>query len=168
MNRILDLRKVFGVTLSFESVQNPSEPFEAEMQLEPKGKSALHSHPHQQEIYDVQEGELEVYLNGSWNTVKVGERVVIPQASKHAFRNTGTQKAIAINKHIPGLQTQEYFQTLQKLINDGKVTGTTGFRNSIYLSLHTVKYADAVKLYQPPNALIKIAALVGKIFGYKT
>jgi len=167
MRKVLDLRKVFGVILSFESKQNPSEPFEMEMQLEPKGKSSLHTHPHQQEIYDVKEGELEVYLNDRWNTIKAGQQVLIPQANKHAFRNTGTQKAVTLNKHIPGLRTQEYFETLQRLIDERKVTGITGFRNGIYLSLHTVKYADVVKLYQPPDALIKAAAIVGKIFGYK-
>ena len=50
MKKTLDLRKVFGVILSFEPGQNPSEPFEMEMQLVPEGKSALHAHPRQQEI----------------------------------------------------------------------------------------------------------------------
>jgi|SRR5678810_595756 quercetin dioxygenase-like cupin family protein len=167
MKKTLDLRKVFGVMISFEPGQNPSEPFEVEMQLEPKGKSALHSHPRQQEIYEVKEGELELYLNDRWNTVKAGEQVLIPQASKHAFRNTRTQKVVALNKHIPGLRTEEYFETLQRLISEGKITGITGFRNSIYLSLHSVKYTDVLRVYQPPNALIKVGAIIGEIFGYK-
>ena len=86
------MRKVFGVILSFESGQNPSEPFEMKMQLVPGGKSALHSHPRRQESYDIKEGELEIYLNDRWNTVKACQRVLIPQATKHAFRNTGTKK----------------------------------------------------------------------------
>ncbi len=167
MKKTLDLRKVFNVILSFESGQNPSEPFEMEMQLVPEGRSALHAHPRQQESYDIKEGELEVYLNGRWITVKAGQQVLIPQASKHAFRNSGTKNAIALNKHIPGLRTEEYFETMQRLINERKITGMTGFRNSIYLSLHTVKYADVLKLYQPPNALIKAAAIIGRVLGYK-
>ena len=167
MKKTLDLRKVFGVIMSFELGQNPFEPFEAEMQLEPKGKSALHSHHRQQETYDVKEGELEIYLNDRWITVKAGQQVLIPQASKHAFRNTKTQKVVARNKHIPGLRAEEYFETLQRLINEGKITGITGFRNSIYLSLHSVKYAEVLRVYQPPNALIKVGAIIGEIFGYK-
>jgi mannose-6-phosphate isomerase-like protein (cupin superfamily) len=167
MKKTLDLRKVFGVILSFESEQNPSEPFEMEMQLVPGGRSALHAHPRQQESYDVKEGELEIYLNGTWNTVKAAQQILIPEASKHAFRNFGTKNVIALNKHIPGLRTEEYFETMQRLMNEGKITGRTGFRNSIYLSLHTVKYADVLKLYQPPNILIKAAAIVGRVFGYK-
>ena len=167
MKKVLDLRKVFGVTLSFESEQNPSEPFEREMQLEPNGKSSVHAHPHQQEFYDVKEGELDIYLDDRWSTVKAEQQVLIPQATKHAFRNSGTKNVIALNKHVPGLRTKEYFETMQRLINEGKITGTTGFRNSIYLSLHTVKYADVLKLYQPPNVLIKAAAMIGKVLGYK-
>ena len=67
MKKTLDLTKVFGVILSFESGQNPSEPFEMDMQLAPGGRSALHAHPRQQESYDVKEGELEIYLNSKWN-----------------------------------------------------------------------------------------------------
>ena len=167
MKKVLDLRKVFGVTLSFESDQNPSERFEMEMQLERNGKSSIHSHPHQQEFYDVKEGELDIYLDDRWSTVKAEQQVLIPQSTKHAFRNSGTKNVIALNRHVPGLRTKEYFETMQRLINEGKITGTTGFRNSIYLSLHTVKYADVLKLYQPPNVLIKAAAMIGKVFGYK-
>ena len=167
MKKTLDLRKVFGVILSFESGQNPSEPFEMEMQLVPGGRSALHAHPRQQESYAVKEGELEIYLNDRWSTVKADQQVLIPQLTKHAFRNSGTKNVIALNKHIPGLRTEEYFETMQRLINEGKITGTTGFRNSIYLSLHTMKYTDVLKLYQPPNVLIKAATIIGRMFGYK-
>jgi len=167
MKKTLDLTKVFGVILSFESGQNPSEPFEMEMQLVPGGKSALHAHPRQQESYVVKEGELEIYLNDRWSTVKPAQQVLIAQATKHAFRNAGTKDVIALNKHVPGLRTEDYFETMQRLIDEGKITGTTGFRNSIYLSLHTIKYADVLKLYQPPNVLIKAAAFIGRVFGYK-
>jgi len=167
MKKTLDLRKVFGVILSFEPGQNPSGPFEMEMQLVPGGKSALHGHPDQQESFDVREGEFEIYLNGAWNMVKAGQQVLIPQASKHAFRNSGAKNVMVLNKHIPGMRTQEYFEVMQRLIDEGKITGTTGFRNSIYLSLHTVKYADILKLYQPPGPLIKITAFIGSVLGYK-
>ena len=74
---------------------------------------------------------------------------------------------MAFNKHTPGLRIQEYFETLQNLIKEGKVTGMSGLRNGIYLSLHSAKYSDVVLLQQPPNALIKTTAFIGKILGYK-
>ena len=167
MKQTTDLRKVFGVILSYESEQNPSGPFEMEMLVEPGAMSAIHIHPQQEETYEVLEGELEINLNGSCRKAKAGDQVFIPPASKHAFKNSATQKARAINRHIPGLRTREYFETLETLIKDGKVTGTSGFRNSIYLSLHTLKYADVLKLLQPPEALLKAAAIMGKLLQYK-
>jgi quercetin dioxygenase-like cupin family protein len=167
VKRTLDLRKVFGVTATFESGQSRSGPFEMEVMLEPGGKSSLHIHPHQQELYDVKEGEFEIYLNGKWNRVTAGQQILIPRAVKHGFRNAGTQTVAMLNTHFPALRTEEYFETLQTLINEDKLTGITGFKNSIYLALHTVKFADVVKVYQPPNAWIKAGAFFGKILGYK-
>jgi len=167
MTTTLDLRKVFGVMMTYNTNQEPSEPFEMEAEFDPGAKSGIHIHPAQGEYYYLKEGELEVYLSGKWNKLVAGGEVNIPKGTKHAFRNIGTKKAIATNKHIPGLRTQEYFETMQRLINEGKVTGMTGLRNGIYLSLHSVKFSDVVILRQPPDALIKVSAFLGHIFGYK-
>lgn len=167
MTTTLDLRKVFGVMMTYNANQAPSEPFEMNAEFEPGAKSGLHIHPGQDEYYRLKEGELEVYLSSKWNKLVVGGEVHIPQGTQHAFRNISAKKAIATNKHIPGLRTQEYFEAIQRLINDGKVTGMTGLRNGIYLSLHSVEFADVVVLRQPPDALIKVAAFIGRMSGYK-
>jgi hypothetical protein len=167
MLTILDLKKVLGVTLYYDASQTPAQPFEMEMEVEPGGNPGLHVHPQQDEFYHVKEGELEVYLNGKWDTLGPGEEVLIPRGAQHSFRNTGIQKAVAHNKHIPGLRIQEYFEKMNKLINEGKVTGMNGFKNSIYLSLLVLKYPDIIKLSKPPGALIKAAAFTGKILGFK-
>lgn len=167
MTTTLDLKKVFGVRMTYNTNQAPSEPFEMEAEFEPGAKSGLHVHPEQDEYYKITKGEIEVYLNGSWNKLGVGGEVHIPKGAQHAFRNLGNKPALATNKHIPGLRTQEYFETMQRLINEQKVTGMTGLKNGIYLSLHSVKFADVVILRQPPNALIKATALIGQIFGFR-
>jgi mannose-6-phosphate isomerase-like protein (cupin superfamily) len=167
MTTTLDLRKVFGVMITYNTNQAPSEPFEMEAKFEPGARSGIHIHPEQDEYYSITEGEMEVYLNGRWNKLLIGDEVHIPKGEQHAFRNSGRQQAIAINRHIPGLRTQEYFETMGQLINDGKITGMTGLKNGIYLSLHSVKFADVVILRQPPEALIKITAIIGRLFNYK-
>lgn len=167
MTSKLDLRTVFGVTMTFDPNQAASEPFEMKAEFEPGAKSGLHIHPQQDEYYHITAGEMEVYLNGSWNKLGVGGEVHIPKGAEHAFRNTGTQPAIAINKHIPGLRTLEYFETAERLIKEGKLTGMSGLRNGIYLSLHSVKFADVLILRQPPDGFIKFMAFIGRLFGYK-
>jgi len=164
---ILDLKKVLGVTLYYDASQTPTQPFEMEMEVEPGGKSGMHVHPQQDEFFHVSEGELQVYLNGKWESLGSGGEVLIPTAAQHGFRNTGIQKVVAHNKHIPGLRIREYFETMHKLIKEGKVTGMAGFKNSIYLSLLVLKYPDIIKLSKPPDAFIKAAAFMGKILGFK-
>lgn len=164
---ILDLRMVFGIALIYDANQAPNQPFEAEVKLNPGGKSAIHIHPEQEEFYKVREGELEILLNGKWKKLVQGEELLINKGAVHAFRNEGTQKVVVINKHIPGLRTREYFETMQKLILQRKITGTTGFKNSIYLSLHAMKFRDVVVLVRTRKVLVQVAAFAGKILGYK-
>ena len=121
MTSTLDLRKVFGVIMTYNTNQPPFKPFEMEAEFEPGAKSGLHIHPEQDEYYYIAQGEMEVYVNGSWNKLGVGEEVHIPKGAQHAFRNLGKQKAIATNKHIPGLRTQEYFEAMGRLINEGRL-----------------------------------------------
>ncbi|MDX1941949.1 MAG: cupin domain-containing protein [Saprospiraceae bacterium] len=167
MTTTLDLRKVFGVMMTYNANQKQAEPFEMEATFEPGAKSGIHIHPEQDEHYKVTGGEMEVYLNGSWHKLVIGGEVHIPKGAEHAFRNLGDKPAMAINVHNPGLRTQDYFETMDRLIKNGKITGMTGLRNGIYLSLHSVKFADVVILRQPPDAFIRLTALIGRLCGYK-
>jgi mannose-6-phosphate isomerase-like protein (cupin superfamily) len=168
--RTLDLRKVFGMVVTYDDAQelnSPKKPFEVITELYPGGESAIHVHPHQDEIYEVREGEIQLYLNGSWKTLKAGEQATISKGSIHAFRNKGKQKVVAFNIHTPGLRFGEMLERIQKYINEGKITGTTGFKNLAYMSSIMVEYKDVMTTIKPPSAVIKVMSRVGKLFGYK-
>lgn len=168
--RKLDLRKVFGMIVTYneeQSLISPDKPFDVITELYPGGESAIHIHPHQDETYEVQEGEIEVYLQDTWRTLKQGESVVIPAGTVHAFRNKGTEKVVAFNRHHPGLRFGQMLETIQQYINEGKIKGTTGFKNLAYMSSIMVQYGDVMKTIKPPAALIHFMATLGKAFGYK-
>jgi mannose-6-phosphate isomerase-like protein (cupin superfamily) len=167
---IFDLRKIFGMVISFKRDQqliSPDKPFELLTELYPNGKSSLHVHPNQDEYYKVQEGELELYSNGTWKRLKSGEEETIPKGTIHGFRNLGKQKAIAHNKHSPGLRFGKSLEVLQKLISENKITGTSGFKNSVYLCLHTVEFNDVLRTTKPSYGLVKFVAMLGKALGFK-
>jgi quercetin dioxygenase-like cupin family protein len=169
-DRTLDLRKVFGMVVTYNTEQalvSPTNPFEVITELYPGGASAIHIHPNQDEIYEVTEGEMEVYLNGSWRTLKAAERINIPKGTIHAFRNAGKQKAVALNSHHPGLRFGEMLETIQQYINEGKITSTKGFRNLVYMSAIMVRYNDVMTTIKPPSAVIRMMAKLGVLFGYK-
>lgn len=168
--RTLDLRKVFGMIVTYDDNQqlvSPKMSFDVVTELYPGGESAIHVHPQQEEIYEVKEGEIQVYLDKNWRTIKAGERVTIPKGTIHAFRNIGKQKVIAFNSHNPGLRFGEMLEVIQKYINEGKITSTKGFRNLAYMSSIMVEYSDVMTTIKPPSAVIKFMSKLGKAFGYK-
>lgn len=82
--RTLDLRKVFGMIVTYDDSQqlvSPDMSFDVVTELYPGGQSAIHVHPQQDEIYEVKEGEIQVYLDETWRTLKAGERVTIPKGT---------------------------------------------------------------------------------------
>jgi mannose-6-phosphate isomerase-like protein (cupin superfamily) len=168
--RTLDLRKVFGMMVTYDDNQrlvSPQRSFDVVTELYPGGESTIHVHPEQEEIYEVREGEIQVYLDKAWRTVKAGERVTIPKRTIHAFRNIGKQKAVAFNSHNPGLRFGEMLEVIQKYINEGKITSTKGFKNLAYMSSVMVEYSDVMKTIKPPSVVIKMMAKLGRTFGYK-
>jgi mannose-6-phosphate isomerase-like protein (cupin superfamily) len=168
--RTLDLRKVFGMIVTYDDGQqlvSPNKSFDVVTELFPGGQSAVHVHPQQDEIYEVKEGEIQVYLGGTWRTLKAGEQVTIARGTIHAFRNIGKQKVVAFNSHNPGLRFGEMLEVIQEYINDGKITSTKGFRNLAYMSSIMLKYSDVMTTIKPPFTLIKLMAKLGKAFGYK-
>jgi glyoxylate utilization-related uncharacterized protein len=170
MNRTLDLRKVFGMIVTYDDAQelvSPTGPFDVITELQPGGKSAIHIHPSQDEIYEVKQGEMEVFIAGKWSLLRAGEKVTIPKGTVHGFRNAGTQSAIAFNRHDPGLRFGEMLVTIQQYINDNKIKSTSGFRNLAHMSSITVQYSDVMVPVKPPSGLVRFMAKAGKLFGYK-
>ena len=150
-----------------QQIVSPEMSFDVVTELYPGGKSAIHVHPQQDEIYEVKEGEIQVYLDKAWRTLRAGERVTIPKGTIHAFQNTGKRRVIAFNSHNPGLRFGEMLEVIQQYINEGKITSTKGFKNLAHMSSIMVEYSDVMTTIKPPSAVIKLMAKLGKAFGYK-
>jgi hypothetical protein len=58
-------------------------------------------------------------------------------------------------------------ETIQKYINEGKITSTRGFKNLAYMSSIMVEYSDVMRTIKPPYTVIRIMSNLGKAFGYK-
>ncbi|MDB5261056.1 MAG: Cupin domain protein [Adhaeribacter sp.] len=167
-NRTLDLRKVFGMIVSFDKEQPvvlPDKAFAVLTEFYPGGESAVHLHPNQEETYAVREEEMQVLLNGNWQTLRNGETVIILKGAVHAFRNTSGQKVIALNTHNPGLRFGEMLQTINQHLEAGKITSTKGLKNLFYMAGIMVKYNDVMVTVKPPNVLIKFMAVYGGYWG---
>ncbi|GIW11040.1 MAG: cupin domain-containing protein [Chloroflexi bacterium] len=59
------------------------------VELDPGAEVPPHHHEHHDEVFDVMEGEGEVWLGGGWRPLRRGEVVVVPAGRVHALRNPG-------------------------------------------------------------------------------
>ncbi len=91
--------------------------------------------------------------------------MTIPKGSIHAFRNTSGATVRLINTHSPGLRFREHQEVMERLIRQGKVTEMGGFKNTLYLSLHSVEYRDLLILVKPPDSIVKLGARLARLLG---
>jgi hypothetical protein len=72
-----------------------------------------------------------------------------------------------MNTHDPGLRIQEYWARMEQLILQGKVSGMSGLRNGIYLSLHLMEFRREIVVVRPPDGLLRALAKLGAALGFK-
>ncbi|MBI2953485.1 MAG: cupin domain-containing protein [Chloroflexi bacterium] len=62
--------------------------------FEPGQSVPLHRHPHKDEVFDVVEGEGEIYVGDRWLRAGRGTMVHVPPGIEHGLRNTGSSRWI--------------------------------------------------------------------------
>ena len=73
-----------------------------EFEIAPGGGATLHLHKQHSDSFYVLEGELEFRVGEETVHATAGAYVLAPPGVPHAFRNTGTVPARALNLHTPG------------------------------------------------------------------
>lgn len=165
--RVLDLTSVFGVrakiTRSAESTGG--ELVEMECILDSGGGPTPHTHPHQEETFEVLHGVLEVLRGGEWRTATAGETVVVPAGEVHAFRNGSGAPVTFRNVHRPALLFQQHLETVDRLVRAGKVRSMKDPRSLMHLCMSAVKHRPDVQV-SPPPWVIRTMAFIGRRLGY--
>ena len=165
--KVLDLRSVFGVEarVTMPAAATGGAYVEMECMVNPGSGSMIHYHPHQEETYQVLEGTLEVFREGTWRPLQPGESLTVPLRAVHAFRNASSAPATFLNVHRPALAFQEHLETLDRLIQSGKVRGTKDPRSLIYMSMSAIKHRPDVAV-KPPQVVVNLMAWLGRRLGF--
>jgi hypothetical protein len=71
--------------------------------------------------------------------VPAEESLTVPRGATHAFRNASETPVRFLNTHRPALTFQKFLETVDRLIQAGKVKGPRDLRSGIYLSLAAVE-----------------------------
>jgi quercetin dioxygenase-like cupin family protein len=127
----------------------------------------IHIHPEQDENFKVVSGQLEVYQVNKWITVKAGEEIFTPKNMAHTYRSRDKEDCIFEYRLTPDRNFSDMMRTFEKLINEGKLKGTSDIKSIIYLALSFKKYGSEVTSVNPPQFVINIMAGLGNLLGFK-
>ncbi|WP_428688575.1 cupin domain-containing protein [Roseibium sp.] len=89
--------------------------FAFETNSEPGQFVPVHIHPTQDEFILVQEGQLELKLDGEWTTAKAGDLVRMPRGIPHGYFNKSDKPARALFWVSPARKLPALFEVLHDM-----------------------------------------------------
>ena len=95
----------------------------------------------------------------------VWESFTVPPGTVHGFRNASGAPVRFVNVHRPALAFQEHLETLDRLIQAGKIQGLKDPRSLIHMSMSVVEHRSDVTV-KPPYWVIRALAFIGRRLGY--
>ena len=96
------------------------ELLEMDAEWQPAGHKPLpHSHPSQDEHFEITEGQLSVKLGGQTRVLNAGDTVDVPRGVVHTFWNSGTTTACAKWQVRPAQRTEGFFRAVDNLRKQG-------------------------------------------------
>lgn len=130
----------------------------------------VHTHPNQEKLIRVAEGELTVRVDGAERILRAGEQVTVPAGTVHSFWNPSGANAHYWSEFRPALRTAEFFITLFALARDGKLN-KDGMPSMPQLMSSGDRFQGEIMVVSPPAFIQKVSfAVLGPLmraFGYK-
>lgn len=142
---------------------------EMEWELAPEtGGTPVHIHPDATETYEVLEGDFDVFVDGTWRTLRVGERVAVPPGVPHTFRNSTSGVVRVYNTHEPAMRFGEYFESLGAIVSRGVVSEQKmTLKAVLHLALVMVRHEAEIISVKPPHFMMRIFARLARALGYR-
>jgi mannose-6-phosphate isomerase-like protein (cupin superfamily) len=125
-------------------------------------------HPHQDERFEVLEGELTVQLGRKTRVLREGETVEVPRRTAHRMWNAGDRPARARWEVRPALRTQEMFEAIDRS-RSFRPHPRGGGMTVLGAAPVLTKYSDEFRLTAPAlvmKPLMALLAAVARARGY--
>lgn len=114
------------------------------------------------------EGELDLYVDGTWRTLAAGESASVAPGVAHTFRNAAGFSTRVYNTHAPAMRFGEYFEALHRVVRSGVVpSGRMTFKAMLYLSMVMANFEDEILSRRPPQIIVKVLARLARLVGYR-
>ncbi|WP_135365705.1 cupin domain-containing protein [Halosimplex halophilum] len=149
------------------------DPLRFEMWLDADGSHGpmRHVHPEQDEFFEVVDGRLGVFHEGTTTEHGPGERVEIPAGDEHRFWNAGSTDLHLRGGVDPGLRTEPFMRITYGLARDGEPVTPSGMvLNLLRVAVLLAEFDDMLYLAGAPVWLQRLGvdalAPVGRLLGY--
>ncbi|EIM74382.1 cupin domain-containing protein [Nitratireductor rhodophyticola] len=93
----------------------------------------VHVHPTQEEFILVQEGELDLKLDGKWMKAKAGDLVRMPRGVPHGYFNKSDKPARALFWVSPARKLEALFETLHNMTDPEEVVKVSALHEVDFL-----------------------------------
>jgi hypothetical protein len=135
-----------------------------------KGKNVPnHIHTLQDETYEVNSGQLTIWINGNTMFLLAGEKITLPKNKPHNHYNNHDEPVNYIQTVTPALDTDYLVETLFGLAADGK---SNNGKYGLIQELVILKYLDSKSFLADipigvKKVLMNVVASIGKKMGYR-
>ena len=123
---------------------------EAAAEWAPKAvKPFVHSHPKQDERFEIHEGELTVKLDGTEHVVRAGQTFDVPRGTVHAMWNSGDGPCRATWQVRPALDTEGFWRAVHEARQQPGTTGRHGILTAAAAAPILLAHRDEIRLPIP-------------------
>lgn len=134
-------------------------------------KEPEHIHPFQENNFMIISGSCTFSVNGKEQLVEAGSYISIPPNTPHFFYNSGNESCHYVQKFLPAMHIEEFFETFFALANDDKLN-KHGIPNLLHGSVIMLKHLNEIRVTNPPWIIqlltYYILAPLGRLFGYRS
>lgn len=128
----------------------------------------MHVHPSASEIYQVLAGQIEVNIDGRWQTLGAGQTMVVPPGAAHTFNNDTDQTVRILNTHQPAMAFERFFRRLHALAASGQVTFPPRRpKAAMLLAMLFIEHEAEMFFVKPPQTIMRVLARLGRCLRYK-
>jgi mannose-6-phosphate isomerase-like protein (cupin superfamily) len=147
---------VFKIRSSFEP---DGEALIVDTWIDPGGGVTPHVHPAMEERFETIEGTAQFLSGRKWVTAPVGEGVVVPPGTRHAFRNRGDEVAHIRCRATPPMTLEEFLTEAAAMSRAGKLNKLglpTSFGALVEVAAMAERHRPMVVMSSPPAFIQKL------------
>ena len=149
--------------------ETSGESVEMEITLPPGAPGPpRHLHPRQEERWDVLEGELTVFLDGRWRSLRAGDSLSIPRGHAHTLRNRSGETVRVRDSHWPALDFEDYIVKIHRLAQAGKIGDPRRPSTLIHFAMLWQEQQCQVAARPLERGALSLLARLGRLLRFRT